>query len=445
MSSVYSKSLQIYNAEQFKSSVDSASEPYLYFTLGRVTPWANDSNPVQANTSVVSGNDVWKNMLGAKQIQGNDVRLAIRRNDWTAGTVYNEYNDTVDLMQQMNNPNVKFYVVTDEWNVYKCLSNASGAISNVKPTSILTNASVETADKYIWKYMYTLTDEERLRFVTEDFIPVKTLRENNGSLQWQVQENAVPGAIEAIDVVSRGTLFSNSNIVTITGDGSGATASIVTGANGAIDRIVITDKGAGYTVANVSITTTGGGPAGIGGEVRAVISPPGGHGSDPLEELGGSYVMINVRLRNTENGVLDVQNEFRQVAIIKNPTLRNTKNVATGLAYSQTFTLFMDNSGASNYQEDEIVFQGSSVATATFKGTVASWNPDTSVLELINTQGNPTTDILTGDTTKVSRFVSSFVDKDMEPYSGEILYIDNIIPIQRAVDQTEDFKIAISF
>ena len=31
-------------------------------------------------------------------------------------------------------------------------------------------------------------------------------------------------------------------------------------------------------------------------EYRAVISPKGGHGSDPVEELGGFYVMINVRL-----------------------------------------------------------------------------------------------------------------------------------------------------
>lgn len=451
MVSVYSKNLQVYNAEQFKASVASGSEPYVYFTFGRVTPWENDTAPPQANSSVAYFTDVWKNMIGAKRIQGNDVRLAVKRNDWTANTVYHEYDDCGCSLLQ-NNPNAKFFVVTNDWNVYKCISNNNGAVSTSKPSSISTTSSVPVADNYVWKYMYTLTDEERLRFVTDQYIPVKTLTEDDGSLQWQVQNSAKFGTIEHIKVESGGSGYSTlvTPIITITGDGTGAKATAtVNTTTTAIERITITDPGINYTYANVSISPSVSTPA----VLRAVMSPPGGHGSNPAEELGGSNVLINVRLRGSEENVLDVQNEFRQVAIIKNPKLLGSEQLASNLVYSQTTTVLMSD-GISDYAKDEFVYQGASLDTASFRGIVASWNPANNILELINVVGTPTSDILTGDTTKVSRYplinvesfiADSFISKDLEPYSGSLLYINNIQPVQRAEDQTEDFKITISF
>jgi hypothetical protein len=59
--------------------------------------------------------------------------------------------------------------------------------------------------------------------------------------------------------------------------------------------------------------------------------------------------------------------------------------------------------------------------------------------------GTLTTDPLTGDTSKASRQVQSSINKAFTPYTGSLLYINNITPIQRATDQTEDFKIVVSF
>lgn len=442
MVSIYSTNLQVYNAEQFRNSVQSTEQPYIYFTFGKVGSWANDSAPPQANSSVAYFYDVWKNMIGAKKIQGNDIKLGVRRFDWEANTVYNAYDDC-GCSLVLNNANSKYFVLTDDWNVYKCISNNRGSISTVKPTSKITSTSVQTADNYIWKYMYTLSDEDRLRFLTAQYMPVKTLTEDDGSLQWQVQTAAVQGSIEAVFVMYSGSGYSANNppTVTLVGDGTGATAiATVNAISTGIERITITNKGAGYTYANAILSVATANSANI----RPVMSPPGGHGARPTEELGGTYAIINTRLRGTEDGILDVQNEFRQTALIKNPLLLNTQNLASNLVYSQTTTLIMDQ-GISNYAEDEFVYQGSSLATATFRGTVASWNPDTNVLELVDTVGNPTTDILTGNSTKVSRYVESVIAKDLQPYSGSLLYINNITPIQRASDQTEDFKIVISF
>jgi hypothetical protein len=442
MSSIYTKSLQIFNAEQFKASIGDSSLPYVYLTFSKVDAWANENTPSQANNSIDTNNQVWKNMIGAKRVQGNDVRLAIRRFDWVPGTVYTEYDDS-EANLDMNDPTTKFYVVTDEWNVYKCLGNDNGAPSTVKPTTINTYIAEQLPDKYIWKYMYTLSDEEKLRFTTENYIPVRTLTEDNGSLQWHVQRNAVQGSIGSIKVTDPGSGYSTVTppTITIVGDGTGAEASpTINAISSTIESILVTNKGQNYTYANVVISSA----VGNGAVGRVLMSPQGGHGADPVEELGASFVIINSQLRGSESGVLDTQNEFRQIALIKNPILKDGTTIASGLVYSQTTAISLDPVG-DNYVEDEYVYQGSSLAAATFKGRVVSWNSALNVLNLIDVFGNLTTDPLTGDTSKASRQVQTSISRSFKPYTGNILYINNITPIQRATDQTEDFKIVVSF
>ena len=442
MVSVYSKNLQVYNAEQFKTSVDNSDQPYLYFTFGKVDSWPIDSVPTQANTSVDSFNEVWKNMIGAKLIQGNDVRLGIRRFDWIPGQSYYAYDDCSCSMN-MNDPANNFYVVTDEWNVYKCIANNNGSLSTAKPVGTDFEFNEQTADKYIWKYMYTLSDEEKLRFTTSQYIPVKTLTEDDGSLQWQVQRHAKQGSIQAIKILNPGINYNTAPTITITGDGVGANAfaTVNAAASNCIESIIMSSPGASYTYADVVIDGIG-----TGASARVVMSPPGGHGSNPKEELGGSFVIINPRLRGTEFGALDTKNEFRQIAILKNPVLLGSNTIASNITYSQVTTVVVDSVGG-NYEEDEFVYQGISLAAATFKGRVVSWtsNEEINMLKLIDVSGTPTSGPITGDTTKTSRLYQSTITKAFEPYTGSLLYLNNIPPIQRADDQTEDFKIVFSF
>lgn len=442
MTSIYTKSMQIFNAEQFKASIGDTSLPHVYLTFGKVDAWSSEVAPPQANSSIFTFDQVWKNMVGAKKIQGNDVRLAIRRFDWESGTIYTEYDDT-EANLDMNDPDVKFYVVTDEWNVYKCLGNNNGGASTVKPTSINTYLAEQLADKYIWKYMYTLTDEEKLRFTTVNYIPVRTLTEDNGTLQWHVQNNAVQGSIGSIKIIDAGSGYSNVSppTITITGDGTGAEAiATVNVSTTGIESVLVTNKGQNYTYANVEISSA----TGDGAAARVALSPPGGHGANPVEELGGSFVILNPKLAGSESGILDIQNEIRQIALIKNPVLIDGSTIASGVVYSQTTAITLDPVG-DNYVEDEYVYQGASLASSSFKGRVVSWNAALNLLNLIDVSGTLTTDPLTGDTSKASRQVQSSVQKAFTPYTGTLLYINNIKPIQRSADQTEDFKIVISF
>lgn len=439
MTSVYSKNLQITNAQQFKRSVESITEPYYYLCFGKVSPWPDDNNPPQADASIHSFNDVWKELIGAKIIQGNDVRLGIRRFDWSTGQTYPEYSDCA-CSQNMNNPNYNFYVVTDEWNVYKCISNNYGALSTSKPTSTITNTTTKLEDNYVWKYMYTLSDEDRMRFTTDKYIPVKTLTEDNGTLQWLVQNTAVQGSISQIKITSNGSNYTIAPTITVVGDGTSANAfATINSTTKVVESITLVDAGKDYTFANVAIEGVG-----TGATAEVVLSPRGGHGSNPEEELGASFVILNPRIKGTEGNILDVANEFRQVSIIKNPTLRGTKTLASAQALSQTTTVYLS-IGTTEYYEDELVYQGPNLEEATFKGRVASWDSQNRILELVDISGNLTTDPLTGYESRSSRFVENSIARDLEPYTGSLIYINNISPIQRSSDQTEDFKIIISF
>jgi hypothetical protein len=340
--------------------------------------------------------------------------------------------------------NTKFYVMNSGYSVYKCIANNNGAPSTSEPTSVNPEIITETGDGYKWKYMYTINDAEKLRFVTDAYIPVKTLTVDDGSLQWKVQSNAIFGSIDSIVITNSGNNYVNvSNVsIVIAGDGSSATAqATVNTTTNTISSIIITERGTGYTYATVSIIDAG---IGTNAAARAIISPFGGHGSNPLYELGGKNILINSRLRYDEESVLPATNDYRQIALLKDPYLYQSTIVASNIASLQARTAICD--GVGNYIEDEFVFQGISLAASSFSGRVVSWNPTTSKLLLINTKGTPTlSQAILGATSFTTRILTGYQNGIFEKYSGRLLYVDNIEPIIRSSDQIENFQILLKF
>ena len=73
--------------------------------------------------------------------------------------------------------------------------------------------------------------------------------------------------ISSVSVTNPGTGYLTAPTVTITGDGTGATAEAVV-VNGSIEKIVVTNRGTDYTRAIVTITNTG---SGYGADASAII------------------------------------------------------------------------------------------------------------------------------------------------------------------------------
>lgn len=157
---------------------------------------ANPPTPVDSYQDTYY--DIWRGMISLKKIQASDVSFVIPRYNWSNNTLYTQYTDTNE-----NLANAVFYVMTTDYNVYKCIDNNRGANSVVKPTGTSTSI-ISTSDGYRWKYMYTVSGANVLKFLNNDWIPVQTLSSNNGTAQWTVQQNAANGAIHHIYVVANG-------------------------------------------------------------------------------------------------------------------------------------------------------------------------------------------------------------------------------------------------
>ena len=138
-----------------------------------------------------------------------------------------------------------------------------------------------------------------------------------GAISSQQANNEIltpAGTIDAIVVVSGGYSYGVANIA-IEGDGTGASAqAIIDPITNSINKIIITNRGEGYTYANVKVVGNGNGAV-----LRAIISPFGGHGKNSPEELYSRSLMFYSNISNDLNQGTIVNNDYRQVGIIKDP------------------------------------------------------------------------------------------------------------------------------
>ena len=104
-------------------------------------------------------------------------------------------------------------------------------------------------------------------------------------------------------------------------------------ADGIFKSIDLLDVGKNYNFASATITkgltnssftdqTFSSIPADL---LSVSLSPFGGHGSNAITELGASKIVLKTKITGSENGKINPTNDFRQIAIIKNPQLTNSK------------------------------------------------------------------------------------------------------------------------
>lgn len=425
MASLVTSKFRVHNAQQFAEAFSETSNTIMYLFIGKNTSFPNDNSPpTPINSTANIEYTPWRDMYAAKRITTADVTHAIERYNWTSGTVYDQYDD-----QDTNLLDDDFYVMTEDYNVYKCLFNAGATASTTKPTGVSTSPFT-AADGYIWKYMYTVTTAKALKFLTNDYIPVQTLTSDGGEDQWDVQTAAVDGGIHVVKVTAGGSGYATAPAVTITGDGTGATANSTITAN-VVTSVTITNAGTGYTRATVSFAS---GAA----AATAIISPKGGHGSDAVEELGGKFIMLNVRLDGTESNTFSTANEFRQVGIIRDPYLYGTTTRAVASSFRQSFK-YQLSSISGTFTVDETITSGSNTASLIEFTTPDLFTTLPVHLPFANTAS------VAGGTSGATGTIAAITTPGLQPYSGDIIYVENRVPISRADDQIEDVKLVVQF
>lgn len=533
MSAIITNRFRVYNASKFKEQFDSGdTTKNLYLFIGKSDPWDNEVSPETTLDTVAEDVKRWYDMISLKKILDTSVSHCIPRHDWdeTGDTKYIAYSDNdPDLWNHPTPSEVadaasagtytagSFYVITDEFNVYKCLYNNNNAKSTEKPTGRSTSV-IETADGYKWKYMYTVSSAETLKYVTPEWIPVKTLTVDDSSNQWQVQDAAVDGSIDIIKVTNGGSGYSNVIVggtlaagasnggtlpgsasavdstyvnatifitggtgsgqrrkittytgssrvfvvdsnwsvtpdgtstfdilptINITGDGTGALAK-ATVSGGVITRIDINSAGSGYRSAVVTIEGGGGASA----TASAVISPLGGHGSDAVQELGGVFVIINIRLEYTESDFPEA-NDYRRMGIVANVRNHSDNLIATASTRSATYSLSLT-SVSGTFLADEIVQSNGTGTPEAHCMEFASGPGATGTLRYYQNSDTgfdafAAAQTLTGLTSGATATISTVNNPEAKRFSGEILYVENRRPIMRSEEQIEDIKICVEF
>lgn len=305
MTAIITNKFRIRNTASFLDNLANSERALLAF--GRVEDWTPDAQvPATPRDDVYSVDfNEWIQMIGAKLITAADASVMVRRINWTAGTVYNFYDDTKEQISLEES----FYAVTDDYDVYKCLNNGVGAQSTVKPTATV-NTPFTSSDGYKWKYLYTLTQNEVAKFLTQNHMPAHT----------EAANATAEGAIYHVVVENGGSGYSATPFaVTVPGDGASFAGTAYT-TGGVITHVIVTVPGTGYRFTSPVVFTAGGGTGAIG---RAVISPRGGHGADVKTELGGFFLGLNVKVTGSEYGSFSTENDFRKINILINPTLND--------------------------------------------------------------------------------------------------------------------------
>lgn len=161
-----------------------------YFAIGRFNPWTDENNPDTAYDTTDAIIDFRRNLIGGKRLKNEDVINLIPRYLWGTGNTYAQYDDTDTALYDK-----PFYVVNSAENVYKCLFNNGNTASNSEPTLVQNNV-FQTADGYIWKYMYSISSANNSKFSTGSYIPVEP--------NTTISTAAVNGAIEVILLTNPG-------------------------------------------------------------------------------------------------------------------------------------------------------------------------------------------------------------------------------------------------
>jgi len=519
MSSVIRPFFHTSIAESVLTEIQSRMSKY-YYGIGKILPWDTPGTPETALNTYEYELEARNELVSLNYIDGGDVAFVVPRINWESGTRYDQYDDSYSTSNPATSgaeslKDALFYVLTDEFNVYKCISNNYGVRSLNKPNSTLP-AIFETADGYQWQFMYTIPLALRNKFLNGQFMPVtrsvqKGFYSNgsiesvtilnggsgyvdgdtsltitgdgfeaevsltvNGSgevvaasitdggygytftetqvigagsgaqillglsigdvqtLQSNVELLATHGAIHKIQIENQGILYTNP-IITIEGDGAGAAATAVV-ENGRIVDVNITNVGSGYSYANVIVTDG----AGTQAELRAIISPIGGHGKDAISELLADTLCFFTNIQSLSFNDVVFSNDNRQLCILKDVNQYNSNLSVEKINSISAFTISGTFAEDAHAPDDVLVYGDKTLYVV-------------SVIEnkMLVVSKDTTVPILGEDYTNQSNSntinINGIENPDFDKFSGSMLFLDNRLPFTQATQQAINFKTFIKF
>lgn len=477
---------------------------------------SNRPNPVDNSLYLNSYKD---NILGVKKITSSDVIRVIPKNVWTSGKKYEMYRhdySVYNVSPVTSSTRVydsSYYVMNSEYKVYICINNNSlpsnnntGASSTQEP--LHTDLSPrEESDGYIWKYLYTLSPADVLKFDSTNYISVPSnwSTTTNSEIS-RIRDNSVFGRIETVIIENNDSIYPYpagvlSN-VPIKGDGtssdgsSDAKASVEFDEQGKPVKVIVTDGGRGYTFATLDLDSILPAITETKAIFNVIIPPEGGHGANIYNELGAFRALIYSRIENNPtNPDFIIGNQFSRIGIVKGITTNQSQNEFSENTGSGVYAIKI-NEDASGELYDSIITQSNTGAI----GTLVSYDSTTKIIRYIQPRTNnidtysvgsdlqidyhfnenisgiqlasqyklnefddSTITIGSNSYTVDTTFEGNSVEigpttyylgqtfngglsfPDINTKSGDILYVDNRASVTRSSQQREDIKIILEF
>jgi len=514
MAALITDDFRLFNAENFVESVKDPNNAYYIFVglpnpvgpeYGRSPDWNEDPPAPIDNFSYTRSCYDW--MMYGRRITPGNIRRVIRRIDWVKGTRFEQYRDDYSVFNvspitgSTRLYDCNYDVVNSEFKVYICLSNGStganpkGNASEDEPNFVDTEPSAagSSGDGYIWKYLFTVSPADVIKFDSTDYITVPNDWLTTDSPQIAAVRESGDSVINDsqlkeifIDKPGAGYAGGVGQDLPIIGDGTGARA-VVDVSSGKITQAVVAKGGKGYTWGLVDLGSINQ-SASEAAKLDVIIPPSRGHGFDIYQELGTDRVLVYARFDDSTQD-FPIDTKFAQIGLLRNPTITGSNQIFTENSYTAAESLkILSFSGG--VEVGAVISQTTSEGIA--KGYVVSFNEETGVLKYIQDRSlyyNPITynnqdylgistegkklpfesnlnpiigeggfaasvDTAFNGSTVVAgsktielgvEFTNGVAPSEINKPSGEILYLDNRPLIPRNPRQKEDVKIILEF
>ena len=451
----------------------SDSDTRYFIGVGKSDTWQDSTDVTPTTGQVINSAREQMNFRSNLQsvILTDTVSFVAKRYNWSSGTIYRAFEGDVSALgngTSNDGGNGAYYVLTDNNRIYICLEQGKTATGTINPSlnnpgdEILpTEGTKKLGDGYVWRFLTVLDPTKLNNFATSNYIPAEKVDSATGGgfntvaeqQQLAVQAAAIAGEITGYKVISGGAGYATNSTGTVQGNGSSAAIKLsVSPTTGAIVKAEVDSNGSGgfsfgsgYDYADIKITSTS--TPTTAAVIRPVISS-NGVGKDISDDLRANAIMFNAKLQGEAgSGDFLVGQEFRQVGLLRNIKKPNDsdftsstgsalrKLTVSGTDLTRDMTVEGGSSGAKAFVDkteldgaNTILYyhQNERIGFAQFNAFDIGAN---SIKNVLDEDDN-------GD------FVSDS-DGELNPFSGDLLYIDNRAAITRDSASTEDVKIII--
>ncbi len=467
---------------------DDLAETRYYCFFSRYTSWGDDEViPDLTGSLEDTFYAPLRELIYGKRVQQSDAKFMARRHDWASNTAYEMFDDRADLtslsffiqtderkvykclynaagVPSTSKPtltaNVPF--VTGDGYVWKYMYTAAALdLTNhmtemyypIVPNTTIQEASVNgavdvvlvTASGNNWIATH---DGSVIEVVANNTFRISNTAPitNNIFLDSGFYVTTGPGAgslsqIEysvtnaaGIFVHTRTPLpdvafssgYSIAPYVEITGDGTGCLAiSTVNTTSAEVTSVQVINSGSGYTQAAVSVQASPS-ASNTAGSFRAIMGPPGGHGSDASSELFSDRLSLAVKTSNSDSFSANV--DFRSAGLMRSP-LTPAGLVFDGTEFRGLWTATCNLVSGSivAFDVDEEIIGQTSETTAT-----VAW-ANTTHVEFSDVIGTFVSgEVVRGSNSSSFATLTAINSPDIDLTSGQVLFVMNSDQVQRS-------------